>query len=104
MPKKSISFQDLMEECEFTDEKEFRRILNRNGYQLRRHHPIEKEVADEIMRRLTGRDIDWYKRRQEDKDQQHDGPIRRQQTDEIVEIIETWFERLGRLCRPATAL
>lgn len=94
MAKKQISYNDLMHECGYEDEKEFKDILRHNNFQVNRKKMVEKDMADKIVKRLTNRYIEWYKYKQKQKDSESGGPIRRQNDPDIIENLANWYKRM----------
>ena len=77
MALKTISFDELMSECNFDNKTDFQRVLRSNGFNVPKSKPIERAIADDVARRLIGRKIDWYKYKQEQRDALFDGALKR---------------------------
>lgn len=57
-----ISYVDLMKECNIDDFKEFRYLLKVNNFrQISPNKLIDKYIAEKIVKRLTNKEINWYK-------------------------------------------
>lgn len=63
-----LSFDELMNECYFEDRRQFTRLLRRIGFNLSPSKPIPRELADKVVNRLVGKEIDWYKYEQKERE------------------------------------
>ena len=84
MKVRVIFFEDLMKECNIDDPAEFRRLLRRNRLpSVSPTRPIDRDVANKIVRRLAGRKIDWYKYKLRERDLIDKGPLEQKSTDSV---------------------
>jgi signal transduction histidine kinase len=97
MLAKAISVEDLIEECNFTDPAEFRRVLKRRSLPVPSSgKPIKREVANQIALALLGRTIDWSKYEQMERDKLFEGPLRRRRLAGMEDAVgvEQWYQKL----------
>lgn len=91
----SITFEDLMQECQISDPVEFRRILRRNSLPVFSSAKlIDRSTASLIVKRLQGRKIDWYKYEARERDQVEAGPLERKSHAGHGQRIEAWYQQL----------
>lgn len=92
-----IYYEDLMQECHIDDPDEFRRLLRRNGMpSIPSKGEIDHDIANQIVKRLMGRNINWYKYKVRERDQLDEGPLKKQSTESTLALIESWY---GKICR-----
>jgi signal transduction histidine kinase len=90
----TISFEDLMRECNFDDPLEFRRILKRNGLPVvSSGKPVARAAANTIVQRLLGRKVNWYRYEVVQRDLTDQGPLQHKTHDPST--IEAWFTRIA---------
>lgn len=86
-----------MQECHIDDPDEFRRLLRRNGMpSIPSKGEIDHDIANQIVKRLMGRNINWYKYKVRERDQLDEGPLKKQSTESTLALIESWY---GKICR-----
>lgn len=95
MKATSITFEELMKECNFTDSKEFIRVLQKNGIQIRRGTSIAADIASKIVKRLQGRSIDWYRYGQRVRDNSESGPLKFSESDAYLKLATDWYQRIA---------
>ena len=95
MAVSSISFEDLMKECNNDDPAEFRRLLKRNGFKpVSSRKPIDRAEADTIVERLLGRKIDWYKYKIRERDLVTEGPLEQKVNLHDQYLIDKWYSEI----------
>ncbi len=93
MALETISFEDLMRECNFEDPVEFRRILRRNSLPVvSSGPPVDRATANAIVKRLQGRKVNWYRYELVDRDLTEPGPLQPRAHDPST--VEEWFRRV----------
>lgn len=93
---RAITFEDVMEECNIEDPAEFRRLLRANRlHMVSEREPIERNLANKIVRRLQGRNIDWYKYKQEERDRLGGGPLERRESGQAKDQVDRWFQTVA---------
>jgi signal transduction histidine kinase len=96
MEVRVISFEDLMKECNIDDPAEFRRLLRHNRLpSVSPRKPMDRDVANKIVRRLTGRKIDWYKYKLRERDLIDKGPLEQKSTDLVRDLVEQWYHKIA---------
>ncbi|MFA4918400.1 MAG: hypothetical protein WC581_04005 [Thermodesulfovibrionales bacterium] len=90
----TISYNDLMLECNISDAKVFRNLLKKNNLLLSSKKPISKETADNIAQRLIGKEINWFKYKQKERDKDTSGPLKNEYDQNVLEVIENWFNNI----------
>ncbi len=80
-----------MAECNCDDSRTFQRLLQRNGFQISGDKMVDKQIAEQIVWRLQNRKIDRYKYKQNDRDGETGGPIRRQHQSDIPEFLSRCY-------------
>lgn len=91
-----ISFEDLMKECNIEDAAEFRRLLKRNGLpSVSLRKPIERNVANRIVKRITGHKIDWFKYKLQKRDLVDEGPLKQKSTDFVKQLVDKWYHKVA---------
>ena len=95
MSRVTISFQDLMEECKYSNTKEFLHVLKRNKLPvISPKKEVEKKDAEKIVQRLLQRNIDWYKYKQRINDSKGGGALFFSSDKIILTNVSEWFDNL----------
>jgi len=87
----SLPFDDLMRECGFTDAADFMRTLKANHFQIKRGRDVSSTVANDIVKRLQGRKIDWYAYKQRERDRADGGLLTRSRNPELASAVEEFW-------------
>lgn len=88
----SITYEELMHECNIDSAIEFRRILRnrQNLPQVSQHKAVPRKDAEMIVKALVGRGIDWLKYKSKDRDEKDEGLLDWSDASEIFNTVNNW--------------
>ena len=88
----SITFEELMRECNIENPVEFRRLLRnrKNLPQVSPNKAVLRKDAEMIVKALVGRGIDWLKYKSKDRDEKDDGLLEWIDSSEVLDTVSSW--------------
>lgn len=88
----SITYEELMRECNIGNAIEFRRLLRnrQNLPQVSQHKAVPRKDAEMIVKALLGRGIDWLKYKSKDRDEKDEGLLDWSDSSEIFNTVNNW--------------
>ena len=91
-----ISLENLLAELNVPDEITLRKLLKRNNLpSVSAKKPVARKVAEEIVLRLSGRKIDWYKYKLLEKEKNFGLPLSRNEDLYAKKQVQSWFNQIN---------
>ena len=91
----SMTYEELLRELNLDDPAELRRLTRYNHLpQLSRHKVVARETADNIVRILRGKEIDWSKYKAARRETESPGPLERKSTLDDANLVARWFAKI----------
>lgn len=96
MDEYNFTFNDLMHELDIQDPAELGRLIKSNKLpEVSQHKPIHRRIANLIVQKLRGKEINWYKYKTRKRDKVRSGPLLEKTDITDVSIIELWFKAIS---------